>query len=105
MSDSACEVKVFQRLRLRERGSGTREFTITVIRTCEEQQMPWFTVIYPNRPDAKFDFDYYRHHHVPLAALRLGYHMEILRGVNSPDGAAPPYLYMSRIWVDDATAF
>jgi len=67
--------------------------------------MPWFTVIYPNRPDAKFDFDYYRHHHVPLAALRLGYHMEILRGVNSPDGAAPPYLYMSRIWVDDATAF
>jgi uncharacterized protein (TIGR02118 family) len=76
-----------------------------LIATAKERPMPWFSVIYPNRPGATFDFDYYRRHHVPMAAARLGYNMEMRRGISAPDGSPPPYLCIARIWVADAQAF
>jgi uncharacterized protein (TIGR02118 family) len=71
------------------------------------------TVLYPNRPDVKFDFDYYRSKHIPLIKRLYGKgiaKIELRRGVSTQDGSPVPYIAVVNIWIgsqqafDDATA-
>ena len=54
--------------------------------------------LYPNRPDAKFDFDYYVATHVPLFKKRMEpfglVRVEIDRGVPGPMPDLPPPFLM-----------
>ena len=51
-------------------------------------------VLYPNKPDAKFDFDYYVGTHVPLFKQRMEpfglLRVEIDKGVPGPAPDSPP---------------
>ena len=51
-------------------------------------------VLYPNKPDARFDFDYYVGTHVPLFKQRMEpfglLRVEIDRGVPGPAPDSPP---------------
>ena len=52
------------------------------------------TVLYPNEPGKKFDWDYYTGKHAPLVNEKLGplgmVRYEIDRGISAPDPNAPP---------------
>ena len=57
--------------------------------------MATITVIYPRDEQARFDFDYYQKHHLPLLQRRWGEHlagMEALRGTATPDRSEPPFM-------------
>jgi uncharacterized protein (TIGR02118 family) len=71
------------------------------------------TVLYPNRLDVKFDFDYYQSKHIPLIKRLYGRgiaKIELRRGVSTQDGSPIPYVAVINIWIgsqkafDDATA-
>lgn len=71
------------------------------------------TVLYPNGPDAKFDFAYYQSHHIPLIMRLYGKgvaKIELRRAVSTNDGSPVPYVAVINIWIgsqkafDDATA-
>jgi uncharacterized protein (TIGR02118 family) len=66
------------------------------------------TVLYPSGPDAKFDFDYYKSHHIPLIMRLYGKgvaKMEIRRTVSTADAPPAPYLAVINIWVGSQKAF
>ncbi len=52
------------------------------------------TVLYPNEPGKKFDFDYFVNTHVPMVHRLLGpigmVKAEFEKGVSGPDPNAPP---------------
>lgn len=53
------------------------------------------TVLYPNTPDAQFDFAYYRDQHIPMMLQLLGDNVlstELRRGLQAVDGSQAPYL-------------
>ncbi|HLA31559.1 MAG TPA: EthD family reductase [Pseudomonas sp.] len=53
------------------------------------------TVLYPNAPDARFDFDYYRNRHIPMMLELLGANVlstEVRRGLQAVDGSPAAYL-------------
>jgi len=61
------------------------------------------TIVYPNGPDVRFDFDYYESTHMPLIMRRYGESIsrfELRRG--PADG---PYIATISIWIADAEAF
>jgi uncharacterized protein (TIGR02118 family) len=71
------------------------------------------TVLYPNTPDVKFDFDYYRSKHIALIKRLYGRgiaKIELRHGVATQDGSPIPYIAVINIWIgsqkvfDDATA-
>jgi len=53
------------------------------------------TVLYPNKPDSKFDMDYYLSHHMPLAQNEFGpYGMKgwrVAKLLGSPGDQPAPY--------------
>jgi uncharacterized protein (TIGR02118 family) len=55
------------------------------------------TVIYPNKPGSKFDFDYYTQKHVPWVAGLVGKSIEVRRGISSAAGEPPPYVCIATI--------
>ena len=61
------------------------------------------SVFYPASDGARFDYDYYREHHVPLAAKSWGLDTyEIDKGVNGPYVAAVHFLFPSTDAMSDA---
>ena len=55
-----------------------------------------FSVLYPSGEDARFDHDYYRDRHVPLAKKTWGVDVaEIDRGINGPYVAAVHFQFAS----------
>jgi uncharacterized protein (TIGR02118 family) len=60
------------------------------------------TIVYPNTPGARFDFDYYVNKHVPMWVKFLGggNKIEVRRGVATQDGRPVHFLCVVRIWVE-----
>jgi len=68
------------------------------------------TVLYPHDPEDRFDYDYYRDHHVTSLIKLFGHEaisrIEARRGLSSPDGRNPPlHSCTANIYVADAEAF
>jgi uncharacterized protein (TIGR02118 family) len=59
-------------------------------------RMYWATVLYPKKEGARFDFDYYLHKHIPMAAKLFGPGIQVVKGVASAAGA-PAFLCVCRI--------
>ncbi len=70
--------------------------------------MAVFSVFYPARDGAKFDHDYYKTVHIPLAEKAFGktglVSSTIYRGVPGPDGSPPPFVAMVHLTFRDAAA-
>jgi uncharacterized protein (TIGR02118 family) len=67
------------------------------------------SVMYPNKPDARFDHAYYRDKHMPLVKARMGdaclfYTVDKGLAGGSP-GAAPTYVGMCHIYCESVEAF
>jgi uncharacterized protein (TIGR02118 family) len=66
------------------------------------------TVLYPNSPGARFDFDYYLRHHKTLIERLYGAGIgryDVRRGILSPDGQAPTYIAVIAIWIGSQEVF
>jgi uncharacterized protein (TIGR02118 family) len=66
------------------------------------------TVLYPNGPGVRFDFDYYIKHHKALIERLYGAGIgryDVRRGVVAPDGQAPTYIAVITIWIGSQEAF
>ncbi|MCB1906447.1 MAG: EthD family reductase [Rhodocyclaceae bacterium] len=67
------------------------------------------SVFYPNKPGARFDFDYYTATHLPLVRDKLGGACEGIaadKGIagGSPDAAAP-YIAIAHLYFESVDAF
>nr|WP_298718158.1 EthD family reductase [uncultured Steroidobacter sp.] len=67
------------------------------------------SVMYPNRPGARFDHAYYKDEHMPLVQARMGaacrfYTVDKGLGGGSP-GEPPTYVGMCHIYCDSVEAF
>ncbi len=67
------------------------------------------TVLYPNRPDARFDAIYYREKHIPMVRRLLG---PALKGITvegglsgEAPGSPPPYLASVHLAFESQEAF
>ncbi len=62
--------------------------------------------MYPNKPDSKFDFDYYASVHMQMAKERLGEfglrEVGITKGTTTLDGEPAPYIYIGTADFDNA---
>jgi uncharacterized protein (TIGR02118 family) len=66
------------------------------------------TVLYPNTPGVKFDFDYYLRKHATLIDRLYGKciaKLELRRGTTTPDGKPAAYVATVNIWIADQEAF
>jgi uncharacterized protein (TIGR02118 family) len=66
------------------------------------------TVLYPNTPGVKFDFDYYLRKHATLIDRLYGKSiakLQLRRGTATPDGKPAPYVAIINIWIADQEAF
>jgi len=62
-------------------------------------------VLYPNKPGATFDFDYYLKTHIPLANDILGGKFVVTKGLPGPGGEPPAYLCLATITVSSPADF
>ena len=67
------------------------------------------SVFYPNKPGARFDFDYYTTKHLPLVRDKLG---TALTGIAADQGiaggtpgSAPAYIAIAHLYFDSVEAF
>lgn len=67
------------------------------------------SVFYPNRPGARFDFDYYVHQHLPMVRDKLGSACKGVAAVKGLSGGAPdapaPYVAIAHLFFDSVDAF
>ncbi|MHA6494894.1 EthD family reductase [Pseudomonas borbori] len=66
------------------------------------------TVLYPNQPDCRFDFAYYRDRHIPMMLELLGDNVlrtELRRGLQAVDGSAAAYLCLLNTHIRSPEAF
>ncbi|WP_029006072.1 EthD family reductase [Azorhizobium doebereinerae] len=67
------------------------------------------SVMYPHKPDARFDHDYYRDQHMPLVKARLGdacLFYTVDKGLSGPmPGSPPAFIAMCHIYCETAEAF
>jgi len=67
------------------------------------------SVMYPGKPGARFDHDYYRDRHMPLVASRMGEHCKsytVEKGLSGgAPGSAAPYVAMCHIYCDSVQSF
>ena len=69
------------------------------------------SVFYPNKPGARFDFDYYINTHIPLAIKLLSVHpgfkgVSVERGVSGRTPDAPPtYVVMCHFLFDSVDSY
>jgi uncharacterized protein (TIGR02118 family) len=72
-------------------------------------QMIKVSVLYPNKPGARFDHGYYREKHVPLIAARLGSasrFYEIDKGLaGDAPGSPTPYVAMVHLFSESLETF
>ena len=72
------------------------------------QPMRCMTVLYKNGDGVKFDFDYYKNHHLTMIMGLYGksiHRFELRKGVVAQDGSKPPYIAVVNIWIADEAAF
>lgn len=67
--------------------------------------MQCITVLYPNKTDAKFDFDYYMKKHIPFVARLVGKAIGVRRGISSVTGSPAAYICIATIPVESVAAF
>jgi uncharacterized protein (TIGR02118 family) len=70
--------------------------------------MKSLTILYPNGDDVRFDFDYYKDHHLPLVMKLFGpliKRFELRKGLKSPTADKLPYIAVVNIWFEDEAAF
>jgi uncharacterized protein (TIGR02118 family) len=70
-----------------------------------ESPMQRVTVAYPNKTDAKFDFDYYMKKHIPMVAGLVGKSIEVRRGISSVTGSPAAFVCLATIPIDSVTKF
>jgi uncharacterized protein (TIGR02118 family) len=67
------------------------------------------SVLYPNRPGAKFDMDYYCNNHIPMVQQKLGAackRVGVEQGIAGMGPGAPAtYIAMGHIYCDSVAAF
>jgi uncharacterized protein (TIGR02118 family) len=63
------------------------------------------TVAYPNKADAKFDFDYYMKKHIPFVAGLVGKSIEVGRGISSATGSPAAFVCVAAIPIDSVANF
>jgi uncharacterized protein (TIGR02118 family) len=63
------------------------------------------TVLYPNTPGSRFDWDYYLNTHTPKAKAIFGGGFTIGRGMTGLGGGQPAYTCICRIEVPSLEAF
>jgi len=63
------------------------------------------TVVYANKPEAKFDFDYYLAKHIPMVEGFFGTRIEVEKGVSSPLGEGLPFVCIARIFINSLEHF
>jgi uncharacterized protein (TIGR02118 family) len=76
---------------------------------ARESTMIKVSVMYPNKPGARFDHDYYRDRHMPLVKKLMGdkcryYTVDKGLGGEAP-GKPPTYIAMCHIFCDSVEAF
>ena len=67
--------------------------------------MYYVTVMYPNRDDVKFDFDYYTSKHIPMVSQLLDAKIEVCKGIDSLAGTPSPLRCTARIRVNSLEQF
>jgi uncharacterized protein (TIGR02118 family) len=74
-----------------------------------ESTMIKVSVMYPNKPGARFDHAYYRDRHMPLVKSRMGdkcRYYTVDKGLAGGEPGAPPtYVAMCHIFCDSVEAF
>ena len=69
------------------------------------------SILYPNKPDAHFDMDYYLHKHMPMSIERLSAHpgfkgVSVERGVSGgAPGSEPTHVAMCHFLFDSMDDF
>jgi len=68
------------------------------------------TILYPNKPDVRWDVDYYRAHHMPLIMRLYGAkairRFELRKGQKAQmGGKPPPFVGTVNIYIEDQAAF
>lgn len=67
------------------------------------------SVMYPNKPDARFNHEYYRDKHMPMVKERMGdacKYYTVDKGIaGGVPGTAPTYIGMCHIFCDSVEAF
>ena len=67
------------------------------------------SVLYPSKPESRFDHGYYQNHHVPLIAKRLGASLlfyTIDRGLGGDrPGSRPPFVAVVSLFCDSVESF
>jgi uncharacterized protein (TIGR02118 family) len=66
------------------------------------------TVLYPTQPDARFDFDYYRHKHLVMLRELYGKSvgkMQVRKGLRKGDGSPPAFVASVTIEILSMEAF
>jgi uncharacterized protein (TIGR02118 family) len=67
------------------------------------------SVLYPNRPGAKFDMNYYCEKHMPMVQQKLGSackRVSVEQGIaGMPPGAPAAFIAMGHLYCDSAEAF
>lgn len=63
------------------------------------------TLLYRNKEDARFDWDYYLKVHIPMGIKIFGDRYEIRRGLSAADGSAAPFVCVVRLWIDSKEQF
>ena len=64
-----------------------------------------FTVLYPNKSGAKFDFEYYMGKHIPWVSALVGQEIEVRKGISSLGGSPAAFLCVASIPVKSIVEF
>lgn len=67
--------------------------------------MKCVTIVYPNKPGARFDFDHYLQKHIPMAKALFGPGFRIQRGVQAAAGGSIPFVCLLTIEIESAEKF
>jgi len=67
--------------------------------------MQQVTVVYPNKAEAKFDFDYYMKKHIPWVAGLLGKKIAVRRGISSATGSTAAFVCVASIPIESVSEF
>jgi uncharacterized protein (TIGR02118 family) len=78
------------------------------VAAADAKPVQCMTILYKNGPDVKFDFEYYKTHHMTDIMRMYGKSIkkfELRKGLAAADGSAPPYVATLTIWIADNAAF